>query len=157
MLCKEANGRSLKPNFISIDWAHIGKVLRVGLHAVSPLQHEHTNCTFLSGDAHEIADYLNFGGRLGTGQPCNSGLDCATGACSPQGRCQCQTCETGCISGCLSEETCISSNVTGVHHCVSPKTSESVLAGLSNDAGAIRIQSSMSIILVMLLWSFIRR
>ena len=80
----------------------------------------------IEGDAHEVADYLNFGGRLGTGQRCKTGLDCATGACSsPMKQCHCQLgCDSSesCISGCASEETCIPMEETGMNACWSNVT-----------------------------------
>lgn len=95
----------------------------VGASIATKLNRHHT-CFFLSriSDAHEVVDYLNFGGRLGTGQPCKSGLDCATGACSKTThRCHCQICEedNNCTSGCISGETCVDiKEVDGVHGCM---------------------------------------
>ena len=96
MMCMAENGHMMKPNFIAVDWAHIG-------------------------DANEVADYLNFGGRLGTGQRCQSGLDCATGACSVSQHCHCQICGSarpGC-SGCDVGESCVKIVESGVHECTS--------------------------------------
>jgi len=109
MMCMEANGHSLKPNFFTVDWADIG-------------------------DSHEGADYLNFGGRLGVGQRCKSGLDCATGTCSKAQH------EAGC-SGCGLGEICIDIKETGVHECTA-NSSEVILIYPSNDSNPIQFQSS---------------
>jgi|Transcript_7429 hypothetical protein len=65
MLCIAESGLGRKPNFVAVDWVNIG-------------------------DVHDIVDYMNFGGRLGVGQRCESGLDCATGSCSAEKVCHCQ-------------------------------------------------------------------
>ncbi|KAL7540701.1 hypothetical protein ACHAXR_010513, partial [Thalassiosira sp. AJA248-18] len=113
VLCTYANGNSIKPNYLAVDWAHIG-------------------------DAHEIADYLNHGGRLGTRQKCRSGLDCATGACSVSKRCHCQICKANCTSGCGLGEECVSiESEDGIHACVS---NTGVVHTPSNNADAVQFQ-----------------
>ena len=101
MACTAANGLSVKPNYVAVDWAHVG-------------------------DAADVVDYLNFGGRLGTGQRCDSGLDCATGACSEDmHQCHCQQCDSAAThecSGCDAEESCISTGEKGVHACIPNKS-----------------------------------
>jgi len=92
-----------------------------------------------SRDAHEVADYLNFGGRLGTGQSCNSGQDCATDACGKLNRCHCQTGPAN--DGCSFEETCIVIE-DGVHACAS-NTSGVIQTEPSNHAYVMQFQSSV--------------
>ena len=110
--------------------------------------HEHK---MIEGDAHEVADYLNFGGRLGTGQRCKTGLDCATGACSsPTKQCNCQLgCDSSesCISGCASEETCIPMEETGMNACWSNVTG--VIVDPAN--AAVDIVQSQSLTFLMAL------
>lgn len=66
--CMESNG-FIKPNFISLDWV---------------IQAE---------EALEVAQYLNFGGRIGSGQRCLDDTHCATEACNTiLGLCQCKEC-----------------------------------------------------------------
>jgi len=123
--CTEANGRGKKPNFIAIDWAHVG-------------------------DAHEVADYLNFGGRLGMGQRCATGQDCATGACSKMKRCHCAICESAC-SGCRVDEACVAIRA-GVHGC------ESVSGVITaNSSNAVKFQGTGFIIFQLILLRIIWR
>ena len=96
--CAAATGLNRKPNFIAVDWAHIG-------------------------DVKEIADYLTFGGKIGgigDKYMCRSGLDCATGSCSRDHQCQCQLCDAKHIycSGCNAGESCVSIR-DGIHECTS--------------------------------------
>jgi len=107
-MCAEANGHGKMPNFIAIDWSHIG-------------------------DAHAVAHYLNFGGRLGTGQRCVTGRDCATSACSKTNHCQCAICEPGC-SGCRVDETCVITE-NGEHGC---KNASGVIT--TNQSNTIKLQ-----------------
>lgn len=85
--CTAANGLNIKPNFIAVDWAHIG-------------------------DAFEVAEYLTIGGKIGgIGQHCATGIDCATGSCDMTNRrCQCQVCDADNMycNGCNAGESCIS-------------------------------------------------
>lgn len=69
MLCIAESGLGRKPNFVSVDWVHLG-------------------------DVHEVIDYMNFGGKLGVGQSCETGLDCATGSCSTENLCHCNLCSS---------------------------------------------------------------
>lgn len=72
-----ANNGGFKPNFISLDWVEQSK------------------------EAQEIRDYLNFGGRLGTGQRCTDNSHCATSSCNViSGVCQCQECSNDSIDVC---------------------------------------------------------
>ena len=94
--CTAANGLHKKPNFIAIDWAHIG-------------------------DAFDVAEYLTIGGKIGgLGQNCNTGFDCATGSCSPNHQCQCTLCDarTQYCDGCNAGESCISVD-KGFNECIS--------------------------------------
>ena len=79
MLCIASSGLGRKPNFVSVDWHHIG-------------------------DVHEIVDYMNFGGKLGVGQNCETGFDCATGSCSAEKLCHCQLCGTNTSANCSACE-----------------------------------------------------
>ena len=85
--CRQNNGGH-KPNFIALDW------------------------TTQSADAKKIRDYLNFGGRLGTGQVCEDDSHCATDDCNiALGLCQCHECpsdSTDTCLGCDSEQICSS-------------------------------------------------
>ena len=113
-------------------------------------------CMTITRDVHAIVDYLNFGGRLGTGQKCRSGLDCATGACfQPTQRCQCQICEDNCNSGCDVGEICVDNKTDGgLQSCVSNMTEVQIL---SSDVGAIQF-NSLAVFLfqaLALLWLFI--
>lgn len=107
-ICTTANGHSIKPNYIAVDWCNIG-------------------------DAFEVAEYLTFGGRLGFGQPCKTGLDCATGACSQKQRCHCQVCDDDptwpTCSGCDVNELCLTT-IEGVNECSS--TTGILLNSVSN-------------------------
>ena len=147
-MCIGANGHYLKPNFVAIDWAGFGVYYLFdsliclhhaanSTHTCIPILHKLPK----AGDAHEIADYLNFGGRLGTGQRCKTGLDCATGACSPTKQCHCQIgCNVSrCKSGCAADETCITVEETGLNACWSNSTG--IMTGPSNAADAVRVQS----------------
>ena len=103
------------------------------------------------GDAHEVADYLNFGSRLrlGTGQRCRIGSDCATDSCSDNHRCQCKVCDdtnvdVDCISGCADGETCIFS-IKEQNLCTSNSTE--IFAALSSNADTFYVQSSRLTIL----------
>jgi hypothetical protein len=85
--CMESNG-FIKPNFISLDWV---------------IQAE---------EALEVANYLNFGGRIGSGQRCLDDEHCATEACNTMlGLCQCKEClavdSESCL-GCEAEQYCAS-------------------------------------------------
>mmetsp|Transcript_26339 Transcript_26339/g.43450 ORF Transcript_26339/g.43450 Transcript_26339/m.43450 type:complete len:459 (-) Transcript_26339:478-1854(-) len=75
MLCIAESRLGRKPNFVAVDWFHIG-------------------------DVHEIVDYMNFGGMLGVGQRCETGLDCATGSCSAEKLCHCQLCSVSTSADC---------------------------------------------------------
>ena len=100
------------------------------------------------GDAHEVADYLNFGGRLGTEQRCRSDEDCATDSCGSNQRCQCKLCDdNNCHSGCAMRETCVPSiEDTGANICTSNST-EIVMASMSSNAETISVQSSVLVML----------
>ena len=127
LMCMEANGFNAKPNYLVIDWVEV------------------------DSEAHEVADYLNFGGRLGTGQQCRSDEDCATDSCGQHHhRCQCKICETGCISGCAFDEKCIVVQETGRNVCAS-KTIENILASKSSYAETVHPQSSAWITILLLL------
>lgn len=86
--CMASSG-SNKPNFISLDWV---------------VQAE---------EAIEVAQYLNFGGRIGSGQRCLDDSHCATEACNKiLGLCQCKECDPNldgssdsCL-GCEAEQYC---------------------------------------------------
>ena len=90
-MCMESNG-FIKPTIISLDW-------------VNNVQ-----------QAIEIAQYLNFGGKIGSGQSCNDDSHCATEACNTiLGLCQCKECSLddsiafgsdSCL-GCEAEEYCV--------------------------------------------------
>ena len=96
--CMENNG-SIKPNFISLDWVIQGE------------------------EALEVAQYLNFGGRIGSGQLCLDDSDCATETCNRMlSLCQCQVCETfpighdSCI-GCEDGEFCAPASENRLNEC----------------------------------------
>ena len=77
--CMASNG-SIKPNFISLDW-----VVQVA-------------------EALEVAQYLNFGGSIGSGQQCLDDSHCATSSCNKVlGVCQCKECD----SNLVGSETCL--------------------------------------------------
>ena len=128
MLCIAESGLDRKPNFVAIDWVNIG-------------------------DVHEIVDYMNFGGKLGVGQRCESGLDCATGACSVKKQCHCQLCSsTGC-SGCQDDESCVAIE-DGVHVCATSIATNATNLRLSSNT-AITIGHVQPLLLVSLLLLFI--
>ncbi|KAL7542509.1 hypothetical protein ACHAXR_011841 [Thalassiosira sp. AJA248-18] len=115
--CMESNG-GFKPNFIALDWVAQGK------------------------EAKEIRDYLNFGGRLGTGQTCVDDSHCATSSCNVMmGECQCQQCPADSVDvcpGCDSGQYCSSlagegmnvcQNIGGSTQSSSPSPSSSVGGG----------------------------
>ena len=94
--CTAANGLNKKPNYIAIDWAHIG-------------------------DAFDVAAYLTIGGKIGgLGQKCNTDIDCATGSCSQNHQCQCTQCDarTQYCDGCDAGESCVSVE-SGYNECIS--------------------------------------
>eukprot|EP00581_Thalassiosira_minuscula_P008905 CAMPEP_0183707840 /NCGR_PEP_ID=MMETSP0737-20130205/4279_1 /TAXON_ID=385413 /ORGANISM="Thalassiosira miniscula, Strain CCMP1093" /LENGTH=820 /DNA_ID=CAMNT_0025935571 /DNA_START=148 /DNA_END=2610 /DNA_ORIENTATION=+ len=80
--CMSANG-GVKPNFIALDWVSQSK------------------------EAKEIKDFLNFGGRIGTGQACELDSQCATKSCNGRaGICQCEACPyDGAVDVCLGCES----------------------------------------------------
>lgn len=79
--CMSNNG-GFKPNFIALDWVS------------------------QSEEAQKVRDFLNFGGRLGTGQACTDDLHCATSSCNiAMGLCQCQQCLPDSVDVCLGCET----------------------------------------------------
>lgn len=79
--CMSNNG-GFKPNFIALDWVTQSK------------------------EAKEIREYLNFGGRLGTGQTCTENSHCATSSCNVVlGVCQCQQCPSDRVDVCLGCES----------------------------------------------------
>jgi len=92
------NNGGFKPNFIALDWV--------------------TQST----EAKEILDYLNFGGRLGTGQTCTEDSHCATSSCSPAlGICQCQQCPSDRVTiclGCVSGQYCAPPGREGMTTCL---------------------------------------
>mmetsp|Transcript_22316 Transcript_22316/g.45722 ORF Transcript_22316/g.45722 Transcript_22316/m.45722 type:complete len:546 (+) Transcript_22316:3-1640(+) len=97
--CMSTNGKK-KPNYLAIDW--------VGM----------------SPDVREIKDYLNFGGRLGTGQKCLNDSQCATSSCNIKlGVCQCQECFGALIGdeqvcpGCNNDEYCFSPGDGELNEC----------------------------------------
>lgn len=100
MLCiAESKMIARKPNFIAVDWVNIG-------------------------DVKEVVDYMNFGGRLGVGQKCESGLDCATGSCSMKtNQCHCQLCASSGCGGCEVYESCVTIE-EGVNVCTTPNYTE---------------------------------
>lgn len=109
--CAAANGLNRKPNFIAVDWAHIG-------------------------DAFEISEYLTIGGQIGgIGERylCHTGLHCATGSCSSDQRCQCQLCDSKKMycSGCHAGESCVAIR-DGIHECTS-NVSQLVRAQMNSD------------------------
>jgi len=85
--CMNSNG-SIKPNFISLDWV---------------IQAE---------EALEVAKYLNFGGRIGSGQVCVDDSHCATEACNKMlSLCQCKECDVNLLGsesclGCEADQYC---------------------------------------------------
>ena len=95
--CMGNNG-GYKPNFISLDWID------------------------QSQDAREVRDFLNFGGRIGTGQKCVSDSQCATLQCNQKlGICQCQECpsdSTGTCLGCDSGQYCVSEGEQTTNICL---------------------------------------
>jgi len=77
-----SNNGGFKPNFIALDWVS------------------------QSEEAQKVRDFLNFGGRLGTGQACTDDLHCATSSCNiAMGVCQCQQCPSDSVDVCLGCET----------------------------------------------------
>ncbi|KAL9183449.1 LOW QUALITY PROTEIN: hypothetical protein ACHAXT_004305 [Thalassiosira profunda] len=93
--CKESNG-GFKPNFVALDW---------------------------SAEAQQIRDFLNFGGRLGTGQTCTDDSHCATSSCNVQlGLCQCEECPADSVDvclGCGSGEYCAAGDDQVLNTCQS--------------------------------------
>mmetsp|Transcript_21641 Transcript_21641/g.44547 ORF Transcript_21641/g.44547 Transcript_21641/m.44547 type:complete len:886 (-) Transcript_21641:158-2815(-) len=107
--CMATNG-GMKPNYISVDW--VGE----------------------SPDVLEIADYLKFGGALGTGQTCTDDAHCATSSCNLAfGLCQCQICsgdDEEICPGCLEQEVCISPGDDQLNKCTQKDlTSDSFYCG----------------------------
>jgi len=92
------NNGGFKPNFIALDWV--------------------TQST----EAKEILAYLNFGGRLGTGQTCTEDSHCATSSCSTAlGICQCQQCPSDRVTiclGCVSGQYCAPPSRDGMTTCL---------------------------------------
>jgi len=79
--CMSSNG-GFKPNYIALDWVVESK------------------------EAREILNYLNLGGRIGTGQACTDDSHCATSSCDiDDGICQCQQCPLNTVDVCLGCET----------------------------------------------------
>jgi hypothetical protein len=121
MLCIAESGLGHKPNFIAVDWVNIG-------------------------DVHDIVHYMNFGGRLGVGQRCESGLDCATGACSVKKQCHCQLCSSTDCSGCQDGESCVAIE-EGVHVCTTSNATDAAILRLASNTAAI-IGQPLSLLLM---------
>jgi len=113
------NNGGFKPNFIALDWV--------------------TQST----EAKEILDYLNFGGKLGTGQTCTEDSHCATSSCSPAlGVCQCQQCPSDRVNvclGCVSGQYCAPPGGEGMNTCKSTSQTQNQIdanADTGADTGA---------------------
>ncbi|KAL7490207.1 hypothetical protein ACHAW6_015975 [Cyclotella cf. meneghiniana] len=95
-MCMESNG-GVKPNFIALDWV---------------VQHT---------EARAVADFMNFGGALGTRQLCSSDNHCATSSCNVElGLCQCKECSEGSdeiCDGCESGQVCFAALDGGLNEC----------------------------------------
>jgi hypothetical protein len=125
LMCVAANGQGFKPNFIAIDWAHLG-------------------------DALEVADYLTIGGKIGgIGQSCYTGLDCATGSCSHRKRCQCQLCDANSVycSGCNAGQSCVSIK-QGENVCSSSTHSALRNSGVSDQKSSLFVITAAALIAV---------
>lgn len=130
LLCvAESKMNHKKPNFIVVDWTDIGDVL-------------------------QVADYWNFGGRLGgIGNRCESGLDCATQSCSILNwQCQCNLCanDESCKSGCNDDERCVTIE-EGVNMCITLNVTDvASVSELSNAASDVNVQLLLPFLFLLL-------
>eukprot|EP00804_Cyclotella_cryptica_P014100 CCRYP_005551-RA/>CCRYP_005551-RA protein AED:0.11 eAED:0.15 QI:0/0/0/1/1/1/2/0/681 len=100
-MCMENNG-GVKPNFIALDWV------------------------VQNAEARSIANFMNFGGAVGTRQLCSSDNHCATSSCNVElGLCQCRECIEGSeetCDGCESGQFCYAASDGGLNECRSAES-----------------------------------